>query len=194
MRSNRPFLDIQSLLSAPPSALDDYNFSYQGIIGVWEGFRPSRPHVSAHPTPRMPQRGLLLDIPPNPVSNILLEQHHPRSRSRQADGRRPKGTDASHDEFSGAVATLLSEKLPNQTSWKPVANTNRLAQRQLALYMCAWSLADEDLAHAVRRWEKEHRHTQAACWLVFTKQYRAAVEVLMRSKGMLIPRLISEPC
>lgn len=174
---------IQSLLSAPLSALDGYNFSYQGIIGIWEGFRPSRSHLSNHQTPRMGQRGLLLDIPPNPVSNLLLEQHHPRSRSRQGDGRRPKGgTDTPHDEFSAAVATLLSEKLPNHTSWKPAVNTNRLAQRQLALYMCAWSLADEDLAHAVRRWEKEHRHTQAACWLVFTKQYRAAVDVLMRSK------------
>ncbi|EKM54852.1 uncharacterized protein PHACADRAFT_29989 [Phanerochaete carnosa HHB-10118-sp] len=175
---------IQSLLSAPPSALEGYNFSYQGVIGVWEGFRSSRSHMSAHQTPRISQRGLMLDIPPNPVSNLLLEQHHPRSRSRQGDGRRPKGgADTPHDEFSSAVSTLLSEKLPNHTSWKPAVNTNKLAQRQLALYMCAWSLAEEDLSHAVRRWEKEHRHTQAACWLVFTKQYHAAVEVLMRSKA-----------
>ena len=76
-----------------------------------------------------------------------------------------------------------AEKLPNHAAWKPAVHTNRLAQRQLALYMCAWSLAEDDLARAVRRWEKEHRHTQAACWLVFTKQYRAAGEVLMRSKG-----------
>lgn len=79
----------------------------------------------------------------------------------------------------------MAEKLPGHTSWKPAVQTNRLAQRQMALYMCAWSLADEDLALAVRRWEKEHRHTQAACWLVFTKQYRAAVDLLMRSKGEL---------
>lgn len=88
-----------------------------------------------------------------------------------------------HDEFAGAVATLLAEKLPNHAAWKPAVHTNRLAQRQLALYMCAWSLAEDDLARAVRRWEKEHRHTQAACWLVFTKQYRGAVEILMRSKS-----------
>ena len=176
--------DIQQLLSAPISALDGYNFSYQGIIGVWDGFRPSRSYVSAHPTPRLPQRGLLLDVPPNPVSNLIHESHQSRSRSRQADGRRGKtSSEMPHDEFYSVVSTLLAEKLPNHASWKPAVHTNKPAQRQLALHMCAWSLAEDDLNRAVRRWEKEHRHTQAACWLVFTKQYRAAVELLMRSKG-----------
>ncbi|KIP06122.1 hypothetical protein PHLGIDRAFT_107382 [Phlebiopsis gigantea 11061_1 CR5-6] len=173
---------IQSLLSAPPAALDGYDFSYQGIFGIWEGFKPSRLQVSAQPTPRLSQRGLLLDVPVTAVANLMLDPPHSRSRSRQVDGRRTKAGVDGTDEFSAAVATLLAEKLPNHASWKPAVPTNKLAQRQLALYMCAWSLAEDDLAQAVRRWEKEHRHTQAACWLVFTKQYRAAVELLMRSK------------
>jgi WD repeat-containing protein mio len=44
-------------------------------------------------------------------------------------------------------------------------------------------LAEEDLNSAVKRWEKDHKYSQAACWLVFTKKYKAAVELLMRSKG-----------
>jgi WD repeat-containing protein mio len=189
------FLDIQQLLSAPPAALDGFNFSYQGILGVWEGFRPGRSHISAHPTPRLGQRGLLLDIPTNPASNLLLDTHPSRSRSRQADGRRSKpgggGTETPQDDFAAAVATLLAEKLPSHASWRPAVATGRLAQRQLALHMCAWSLAEDDLARAVRRWEREHRHTQAACWLVFTKQHRAAVELLMRSKGVLLVGFLS---
>lgn len=35
------------------------------------------------------------------------------------------------------------------------------------------------------RWEKEGKHSRAACWLVFTRQYSKAVELLMRSKGKL---------
>lgn len=34
-----------------------------------------------------------------------------------------------------------------------------------------------------RRWEKENKHTQAACWLVFTEQHKQAIDMLMRSKG-----------
>ena len=33
------------------------------------------------------------------------------------------------------------------------------------------------------RWEKEHKYSQAACWLVFTRQYKAAIELLLRSRG-----------
>ena len=58
--------------------------------------------------------------------------------------------------------------------------------------MCVWSLAEDDLARAVKRWEKEHRHTQAACWLVFTKRYRLAVELLMRKEvASIIPNIYS---
>ena len=35
----------------------------------------------------------------------------------------------------------------------------------------------------VGRWELENKHSQAACWLVFTGQYHRAVKVLMNSKG-----------
>ena len=51
------------------------------------------------------------------------------------------------------------------------------------LQLVGWSLAEEDLEKAVKRWEREHKNAQAACWLVFTKQYKLATDVLMRSKG-----------
>ncbi len=37
----------------------------------------------------------------------------------------------------------------------------------------------------LRRWEKENKHTQAACWLVFTEQHKQAIDMLMRSKGTI---------
>ena len=35
----------------------------------------------------------------------------------------------------------------------------------------------------IGRWELENKHSQAACWLVFTGQSHRAVKVLMNSKG-----------
>ena len=35
------------------------------------------------------------------------------------------------------------------------------------------------------RWEKEGHLSQAACWLVFTRQYSKAVDMLMSSNGMM---------
>ena len=179
-------LDSQKLLAVSSSTLDGFNFSYQGLSGIWESFRPNRPQVSTQPTPRLPQRGLLLDFSPTPVSNLIAEAgggHPSRSHSRQGKRSRP-ASDVAIDEFTGAVNTLLGETLPTRSFWKPAVSTNKLAQRQLMLHLCDWSLGEEDIAKMVRRWEKEHRYTQAACWLVFTKQHRAAVEVLMRSKGV----------
>ncbi|KAI0699585.1 hypothetical protein BC835DRAFT_1267644 [Cytidiella melzeri] len=174
----------RNLLSVHSSVLEGYNFSYQGILGIWEGFRPTQPQISApHPTPRIPQRSLLLETPHTQLSTLFSETHHSRSHSRQPDSRNHRTmADGSSEEFSGVVAALLAENDPDRTLWKPAVSTNKLAQRRLALDLCGWSLAEEHLAIAVKRWEKEHQYSQAACWLVFTKKYKAAVDLLMRSK------------
>jgi WD repeat-containing protein mio len=178
-------LDARNLLSVHSSLLDGYNFSYQGILGIWEGFRPSRPEISApHPTPRLPQRSLLLEPPQTQLSSLLSDAQHLRSRSRQPENRNRSFTEGpSSEEFSNVVATLLAENDPERTAWKPAVSTTKPEQRRLALDLCGWSLAEEDLNSAVKRWEKDHKYSQAACWLVFTKKYKAAVELLMRSKG-----------
>jgi hypothetical protein len=50
------------------------------------------------------------------------------------------------------------------------------------LHLCGWSVGEEDLNHEIRRWEREGQQSRAACWLVFTRQYQRALELLMRSK------------
>lgn len=42
----------------------------------------------------------------------------------------------------------------------------------------------------VRRWKNEGKYSQAACWLVFTGQYKQAIELLMRSKGNSNPSIL----
>lgn len=180
-----PALDSQRLLSVSPTLLDGYNFSYQGILGIWEGFPPSQSRMTVpHPTPRM--RSLLLDMPQTSISNLIADAKQSRSRSRQPETRHTRPVDANQEEFTYVVSTLLNENDRDRSTWKPGVATSKLGQRQLALDLCGWSLAEEDLATAVKRWEKDNKHSQAACWLVFTKNHRAAVELLMRSKGTIV--------
>lgn len=139
----------------------------------------------------MPQRSLLLDTPQASLSSLLSEAQHMRSRSLQSDNRSPQIlNDGPVEEFSSVVETLLSENDMERLPWKPAVSTHKPAQRRLALDLCGWSLAEEDLNSAVKRWEKEHKYSQAACWLVFTKKFKLAIDLLMRSKGVC-PSLLS---
>ena len=50
------------------------------------------------------------------------------------------------------------------------------------IFFCVQSLND---FFGASRWEKEGHLSQAACWLVFTRQYSKAVDMLMSSNGMM---------
>ncbi|KAF8634265.1 hypothetical protein AX17_004222 [Amanita inopinata Kibby_2008] len=65
--------------------------------------------------------------------------------------------------------------------WKPGVPTQKGLQRQIALQLCGWSINEDELMAAIRRWEKEGNFPRAACWLVFLKHYDKAVDLLMRS-------------
>ncbi|KAF7795829.1 hypothetical protein EIP86_006996 [Pleurotus ostreatoroseus] len=147
--------DSQKLLGVSPATLNGYNFSYQGICGIWEGFRSSRFQVSSQPTPRIPQRGLHLDVAPTPRSNLIRGAQHTRSRSRQGRRHRP-GNDPQNDEFASAVTALMMEAMLERSSWKPAISTSKLPQRQLMLQLCGWSLNEEDLANAVKRFVEKY--------------------------------------
>ncbi|KIL59700.1 hypothetical protein M378DRAFT_996956 [Amanita muscaria Koide BX008] len=66
-------------------------------------------------------------------------------------------------------------------SWRPSVPTQKALQRHVALLLCGWSVNEDDLMGAIRRWEREGNYPRAACWLVFMKQYDKATELLMRS-------------
>lgn len=194
--------DSQQLLSVPTSIVEGYNFSYHGIWGIWEGFRPVHRPFSANPTPRIPSRGLLLDTAPSSIyshnADPLSHRAGPRPTGR---GRSLPPPDHNHDDFLDAISIVNTRRDNGKIPWQPAVRTHKLAQRQLALYLCGWNLADGDLNHAIKRylapsasctrmltnclsrWEKEHKYSQAACWLVFTKQYKAAIDLLLRSRG-----------
>ncbi|KAI0355754.1 hypothetical protein OH77DRAFT_1402535 [Trametes cingulata] len=180
----------QHLLSIPSPIIEGYDFAYQGVLGIWEGFRPTRRHPpSSQPTPRMPARSASAFFDGPGASPLLaplsLDVHH-RSHSRHSGGRkrsRPPPS-ALPEDFVAAIEELNARSGNSESvaAWRPSVHTARLAQRRFALQLCERSLAQDDLARSIKRWEKENKHTQAACWLVFTEQNKEAVDMLMRSK------------
>ncbi|KAI8992887.1 hypothetical protein BD414DRAFT_412412 [Trametes punicea] len=178
----------QRLLSSPSSVIEGYNFAYQGLAGIWDGFRATRPHPpSSQPTPRMPTRNAPFDgHSASPLLTPLTLDAPRRSNSKHSSGRRRSRppTSTLPEEFLAAIEVLNARSGSSESAaaWKPSVSTARLAQRRFALQLCGWSLAQEDLARAIKRWEKENKHSQAACWLVFTEQNKQAIDLLMRSK------------
>ncbi|KAJ7229086.1 hypothetical protein GGX14DRAFT_416631 [Mycena pura] len=166
----------QDFLCVPTPRLHGFDFSYQGIIGIWEGFLPI---VSA--TPRVDA-----SIPPDPVPPVhrdLLDVHS-GSRSQSPSRRSRSPADDLHGNFHAALRALALRSGDRSVSsaWKfPAVSSAKVLQRQIALQLCGWSLKEEDLLVNVKRWEREGNHSRAACWLVFMQQYSKAVEVLMRS-------------
>ena len=183
--------DSQRLTTSPSPVIEGYNFSYQGLSGIWEGFKPVRTSPpSGQPTPRLPMRSALFDGPAaSPLlAPLSLEVPLHRSSSRHT-GRKRNQIPASNlpEDYLTAIEELNARSgIPDSNgAWKPSVSTGRLSQRRFALKLCGWSLAPDDLAGAIRRWERENKHSQAACWLVFTEQHKEAIDMLMRSKGGL---------
>jgi len=127
---------------------------------------------------------MLLDTPTMAMAALAPEKVLAGTDSRRGSRRHSRQPTAAVPEEFLAAIDALNERytMSEQSPWRPSASTNKLSQRQLALQLCGWSLAPNDLTNAIRRWEKENRHSQAACWLVFTDQHQTAVDVLMRSK------------
>lgn len=138
--------------------IEGYNFAYQGLLGIWEGFRPTRPHPSSNqPTPRMARSALFDGPAPSPkLTALSLEVPH-RSSSKQSGGRKRSRPPASAlpDDFVAAIEELNARSGNSESvaAWKPSVGTARLAQRRFALQLCAWSLAHDDLARAIKRYE-----------------------------------------
>lgn len=171
----------RELLCTPTPQIHGYDFSNQGLIGIWEGLQPATPPQSqteaADETPTAVNRSLLLDVPaaaPTPTTYANVHERQPSRRSHSP-------ADDLHGNWQEALSALARRRGGERSLWKPPVPTTKLPQRQVALQLCGWSLRDDELHSAVSRWEREGKFSRAACWLVFTKQYSKAMELLMRS-------------
>jgi hypothetical protein len=175
-------IESNRILSSPTTKVFDYDFAYQGILGIWEGLpriaqaTPDLPPVptssvmhSAAVSPASSYRNLL-DIPPSthtPANNAFAfpgfnneSMNGGRKKSKLSSQRSRSPADASHGEFYEAVRHILArrgvslgrEKDRTKALWRPHTATNKLAQRRLALELCGWNLGDENLSDAITRY------------------------------------------
>ncbi|KIK80016.1 hypothetical protein PAXRUDRAFT_833780 [Paxillus rubicundulus Ve08.2h10] len=164
----------RELTCIPTPRINGYDFSNQGLLGIWEGF------TTLHQSSETRSSTSLL-------SDVLLGS----SASFDSSSSTSLGPafllsqssdDLSYGDFNAAITVLLSRQGTAEPVWSPVLRTNKLAQRELALRLCGWYLRDDDLSNAIKKWERDGQQSRAACWLVFTRQYTKALELLMRSK------------
>ncbi|KAF5385783.1 hypothetical protein D9615_002692 [Tricholomella constricta] len=146
-------------LSVPKSVLHGYDFAYQGLLGIWEGFQPL----------------------PAPENSDLLPLNPYFDASQYHDRRRTHGpVDELYGNFQAALGALAGRRTGDRP-WKPTVATAKGLQRQIALQLLGWSLREDELASTLHRWESEGELSRVACWLVFTKQYTKAISLLMKS-------------
>ncbi|KAG5638636.1 hypothetical protein H0H81_011355 [Sphagnurus paluster] len=118
-------------LSVPNSVLHGYDFGYQGLIGVWEGFAPLP--APANIDPGLGAMSSYFDIPP----------YH--------DGRRSHGPmDEFHGNFHAALGALVARRTGDR-SWKPTIMTTKGLQRQICLQLVGWSLREDEMANTLAR-------------------------------------------
>ncbi|KAF9483146.1 hypothetical protein BDN70DRAFT_800339 [Pholiota conissans] len=173
----------QEILCVPTPRLNGFDFSYHGLLGIWEGFAPidgTAPGNLSDDTPLALQRSLLLDLP---VPNV----HHSRSGSTgggnygRSSRRSHSPVDDLQDNWSAALADLANRRGIDRWSWKSPVPTNKLVARQVALTVCGWSLREEEITANIKKWERDGKISKVACWLVFTGQFGKAADMLMKS-------------
>lgn len=73
----------------------------------------------------------------------------PESRSRRS--RSPNGRTLG--AFHTALTELAARRNVHHSDWKPTISTSKLLQRQIALDLCGWSLKQDDLSKAIKRYK-----------------------------------------
>jgi hypothetical protein len=131
-------LDSTELLCRPTSRLHGYDFSHAGLLGIWEELQ-NLSHEHTILSPLVPMQKDLLEIPSPPPGE-----------ERVASRRSLSPVDDLHGNFHAALIVLASRRGGARSKWKPTITTTKLAQRQVGLLLCGWSLDEEDLDNAIK--------------------------------------------
>lgn len=143
------FLDSREIACTPTSRINGYDFSNQGLMGIWEGFealpQPSEPRDTS-----LPSDSYL--TPPAFDSSSASALGLPSALSRSFE-------DVSYGDFNVAINVILSRQGIEKQSWSPALRTNKLSQRELALQLCGWYLRGDELSDAIKKY--------GFCWSSF---------------------------
>ncbi|KAF8332750.1 uncharacterized protein EI90DRAFT_698176 [Cantharellus anzutake] len=162
-------------LEVEPSKVYNFDFAYQGVLSVWEGFAPlSGPG-------RVP---------------IMIVSDDPAAMQRSTSGRGHKRSSARAKERAQAEQTSLRQQYENavdimngrkhhgtQRVWPRWAtSTSKVSRRQLGLTLCDWNLIDDELVEQILKWDTDGVPERAACWAIFLGKSDLAMQILMRNR------------
>ncbi|KAF8644812.1 hypothetical protein AX16_008269 [Volvariella volvacea WC 439] len=175
----------QEVLSTPTSQVHGFDFAFQGLLGIWEGF-PPLPSTSQASTSGPPQQAqqqqLHSSLKPDPAFRDLLEPPTLLGPGHRTIKRSLSPGEELHGNYHSALLVLIGRSGLDKGQWKPMVGTARALQRQVGLWVCGWWFGEEEFGKMVERWEAEGSYSRAACWLVFTRRYSEAVKLLMQSE------------
>ncbi|KAH7107973.1 hypothetical protein BKA62DRAFT_680564 [Auriculariales sp. MPI-PUGE-AT-0066] len=149
-----------------------YDFSFRGLLAIWEGFEAS----SFGDTPPVPPPSTQ-DSSSQSLLDGTSQSDSPTAVSNMSGqfwgGEAYPDIVARINESHGRSALALE---------KVMVPTGRLQQRRLALAVCGWEMDEERLDARIRDIAAAGDEARAACWLMFTNQHSKALEVLGNSK------------
>ena len=137
--------DSKHLLTFGSAKIHGFDFSYQGVLGIWNGLEvtSSQEVVSL-------LEGLDLASPSESSSSTLVGVEPildagPSIRSHFASRRNRKAGDGFHGNYSAALNMLNSRSYLDKSTWKPTIHTDKTQQRRLALALCNWKVGEDEL-------------------------------------------------
>ncbi|EUC66944.1 WD repeat protein, putative [Rhizoctonia solani AG-3 Rhs1AP] len=205
----------REVLSAGASSrINGFEFKYQGVLGIWEGFSP----ITAAQTSNQGQLSAIDSPTYSPLLGATIPQGYSspalgyntnlglsRPPSQRGGKRGERHRSPQRDNYDAAISILnvRRDSMTDNTGDSGATFTNpdsrdtgtrrrfgRLGRRRLALALCGWDISDAEIRADIARWLKEGKCTKAACWAAFLNDFKLAVEALMHSSDEM-HRIIS---
>lgn len=145
-------LESKTILTDGLSNVHGFDFTYQGVLGIWEGLQPIPLPPSALPSS--------VDIS-GPTASLEMPSKN-----------------AQNGNFQMAINALNSSRGLDKASWKPAVHTSRAAQRRLAHALCGWNVGDDELQRYVLSYVLTGLSVKLTMWQM-GKEWRALASCML---------------
>jgi hypothetical protein len=138
--------DSKQLLALGASEVHGFDFSYQGVLGIWEGFAAQATQDSIVDPDGKEVSNPLQAFSQFPAdAQVIVDTITSSIRARQASRQRSHSPmDAYHGNYQAALVAMTSRRDVDKSSWKHSIQTNKVHHRRLALALCNWTVTEED--------------------------------------------------
>ena len=123
----------RKILAIPMARSNGFDFSNQGLLGIWESFPSSSTALTSPPGLSSPAH-----------RPLALEEPIGLARPRSKRGKHRSEVPAAFNTALLALSAYQGLTIDSEPGWKPRLRTGRLLQRRFALELCGWSVKEDD--------------------------------------------------